>query len=66
MAHQTSLTNAGDPIIIQVWVRLPTKHRGQVIRLMAQLAFQLVLADTDFPFKEVQRVVDSDLTENPD
>lgn len=64
MAHQTSLTNVEDPII-QVWVRLPIKHRGQVIRLMAQLAFQLVLTDTASPFKEVQRVVVSDLTENP-
>jgi hypothetical protein len=39
---------------VQVWARLTAEHRSQVIRLMAQLAFKLVLTQSDSPFKEVQ------------
>ena len=43
---------------VQVWARLAAEHRVQVIRLMAQLAFKLVLAQPNSPLKEVQHAVE--------
>lgn len=63
MAHQTSSANYGAPTV-QIWARLATEHRAQIIRLMAELAFKLVLADPNSPLKEVQRVVVPDLTQD--
>ena len=36
-----------------VWSRLTTENQSQVIRLMAQLAFKLVVAQPNSPLKEV-------------
>ena len=63
MAHQTSSVNKRvSPI--QIWARLATEQRAQIIRLMAQLAFKLVLADPNSPLKEVPGAVNSDPTQN--
>ena len=63
MAHQTLSVNSRiSPI--QIWARLATEHRTQIIRLMAQLAFKLVLAEPNSPLKEVQSAVVSDHTQN--
>ena len=35
-----------------VWVRLATRYRGQAIRLMAQLAFNLVTAESTAAHQE--------------
>jgi hypothetical protein len=63
MAHQTSSVNSRI-CPVQIWTRLATEHRTQIIRLMAQLAFKLVLAEPNSPLKEVQSAVVSDLTQN--
>jgi hypothetical protein len=63
MAHQTSsVSNRVYPI--QVWARLATEQRTQIIRLMAQLAFKLVLAEPNSPLKEVQDGVVCEHTQN--
>jgi len=63
MAHQTSsVNNRVSPV--QIWARLATEHQTQIIRLMAQLAFKLVLAEPNSPLKEVRRAVVSDHTQN--
>jgi hypothetical protein len=57
MARQTSLvTNRVSPPV-QVWARLATEQRTQIIRLMAQLAFKLVLAEPNSPLKEVDGAI---------
>ena len=63
MAHQTSSVN-NRVCPVQIWARLATEQRSQIIRLMAQLAFKLVLAEANSPFKEVQNAVSSDHTQN--
>ncbi len=63
MVHQTSFTNhraSSAPI----WTRLATEHRAQVIRLMAQLAFKLVVAQSNSPIKEGQHAVATGHTQN--
>ena len=63
MAHQTSSVNSrGCPV--QIWARLATEQRTQIIRLMAQLAFKLVLAEPKSPLKEVQSAVVSEPNQN--
>lgn len=48
----------------QVWVRLAADCRIQAIRLMAQLAFKLVAAQSDSLVKESNHVVLSRHTQN--
>jgi hypothetical protein len=43
------------PSLTQVWARLATELREQAIRLMTQLAFNLVVAQSDWPVKEYTR-----------
>jgi hypothetical protein len=63
MAHQTS---SGDSRVcpVQIWARLATEQRTQIIRLMAQLAFKLVVAEPNSPLKEVHNAVVSEHTQN--
>lgn len=64
MADQTTLT-ARHVTVVQVWTHLATDHRAQVIRLMAQLAFKLVVAQPNSPFKEVSYAVECEQPQNP-
>lgn len=50
---------------IHVWTRLTADRRARAIRLMAQLAFNLVLAQFDLPVKELDYVKSTDHTKNP-
>lgn len=49
----------------QVWVYLTADHRARAIRLMAQLAFNLVAAEADSPIKESDHVIPAQHTQNP-
>jgi len=49
----------------QVWARLTADHRARVIRLMAQLAFNLVAAQPDSPIKESDYVIPTQHAQNP-
>jgi hypothetical protein len=49
----------------QVWVRLATDCRTRTIRLMAQLAFKLVLAQPDSIIKESNHVIRVHNPQNP-
>jgi len=44
----------------QVWARLAADYRARAIRLMAQLAFNLVAAQADSPIKEADYAVPTD------
>ena len=63
MAHQTSSGNSR-VYPVQIWTRLATEQRTQIIRLMAQLAFKLVLAEPNSPLKEVHSAVVCEHTQN--
>lgn len=65
MSDQISLTKH-HPSPLRVWTRLAAEHRLQVIRLMAQLAFKLVLAQPNSPLKEVTHALATEYTQNPD
>jgi hypothetical protein len=64
MSHQSLLT---DRLVspAQVWARLATDCRAQAICLMAQLAFNLVAAQSDSPVKESNHAVQPEHTQNP-
>jgi hypothetical protein len=64
MSDQTSLTNRRPPPV-PVWTRLGTKDQSQVIRLMAQLAFKLVMAQPNSPLQEVNDAIVTEHTQNP-
>jgi hypothetical protein len=64
MADQTSLA-PHHVTSVQVWTNLAAEHRARVIRLMAQLAFKLVLAQPNSPLKEVPHAVISKQLQNP-
>ncbi len=49
----------------QVWVCLTADYRARAIRLMAQLAFNLVAAEADSPIKESDHVIPAQYTQNP-
>lgn len=49
----------------QVWARLTADHRARAIRLMAQLAFNLVAAQPDSPIKECDHVIPTQHPQNP-
>lgn len=49
----------------QVWARLAADYQARAIRLMAQLAFNLVAAETDSPIKESDHVVSTCHAQNP-
>ncbi len=63
MAHQTASVN-NRVCSLQVWARLATEQRAQIIRLMAHLAFKLVLAEPNSPLQEVQDGVVREHTQN--
>ena len=64
MAHQTLLTDRRPPPV-PVWVRLGAKDQAQVIQLMAQLAFRLVVAQPNSPLQEVNDANITEHTQNP-
>ena len=64
MSHQTSLTDHR-PSPVPVWSRLATEDQSQVIRLMAQLAFKLVVAQPNSPLKEVNHALAGEQRQNP-
>lgn len=53
------------PSLAQVWARLATELQEQAIRLMAQLAFNLVVAQSDWPEKEYTHDLPSRQTQDP-
>jgi hypothetical protein len=56
MSHLSSATDRRvSPA--QVWARLAADYRARAIRLMAQLAFNLVAAQADLPIKESDHAV---------
>ena len=63
MAHQTSSVNSRI-CPVQIWTRLATEHRTQIIRLMAQLAFKLVVAQPNSPLKEVNHALAPEQSQN--
>jgi hypothetical protein len=64
MAHQPSLVDCrASPV--RVWACLTAEHRTQVIRLMAQLAFKLVLAQPNSPLAEVNHAAVREYPQNP-
>ncbi len=62
MSHQTLLT---DHPPVPVWFCLDPKDQAQVIRLMAQLAFKLVMAQPNSPLQEVNDAIVTKHTQNP-
>jgi hypothetical protein len=50
---------------VHIWTRLTADRRARAIRLMAQLAFNLVLAQFDLPVKELDYVKSTDHTKDP-
>jgi hypothetical protein len=50
---------------VHVWTRLAADRQARAIRLMAQLAFNLVLAQFDLPVKEFDYVEPTGHTQNP-
>ncbi len=63
MSHQTLLTDHRPPPV-PVWFCLGPKDQAQVIRLMAQLAFKLVMAQSNSPLQEVNDVIVTEHTQN--
>jgi hypothetical protein len=64
MANQTPLAAPRVPTV-QIWMHLAAGQRACVIRLMAQMAFKLVLAQPDSPLKEVPHAVEREQPQNP-
>jgi hypothetical protein len=54
---QLALSTARPVSPAQVWVRLAADLRARAIRLMAQLAFNLVAAQADSPIKESNHAI---------
>ena len=63
MANQTPLA-AHRATTVQIWMHLAAEQRARAIRLMAQLAFKLVLAQPNSPFKEVPHAVERQQPQN--
>ena len=55
--HHVSLT--------KIWVHLATDRQTQVIRLMAQMVFKLIVHQIDTSGKEVTHAIPSPHTKNP-
>jgi len=51
--------------LARVWARLATELQEQAIRLMAQLAYNLVIAQSDWPGKEYTRDLASGQAKDP-
>ncbi len=49
----------------QVWARLATDLQERAIRLMAQLAFNLVAAQSEWPQKESDHALPTQRPQNP-
>jgi hypothetical protein len=64
MANQTPLA-AHRVTTVQIWTHLAADRRACVIRLMAHLAFKLVLAQPNSAFKEVPHAVEYEQPQNP-
>ena len=58
-------TSPSSSVLPQVWVQLGAERQRQVIRLMAQLAFNLLMAPPDGPRKEDKDVTPIGRTQNP-
>jgi hypothetical protein len=75
--HPSTIVLGGVPMIdqpasakhhvvpVQVWTRLTTDRQTRAIRLMAQLAFNLVLAQCDWAVKELDHAKPTDHTQDP-
>jgi hypothetical protein len=63
MAHQLSLADCRTSPV-RVWACLAAEHRTQVIRLMAQLAFKLVMAQPNSPLREVNHAAVPECPQN--
>lgn len=50
---------------VQVWARLAADHRRQAIRFMAQLAFNLIVAQSDLLIKEPNHAIPSRHVQDP-
>jgi hypothetical protein len=64
MSQQTLSTELC-PSLARVWARLATELQEQAIRLMAQLAFNLVIAQSDWAEKEQTHDLPSRHTQDP-
>jgi len=64
MSQQTLSTDLC-PSLARIWARLATELQEQAIRLMAQLAFNLVVAQSDWPTKEYTHDLESRQTKDP-
>ncbi len=64
MSCQTLLPDRRPPPV-PVWARLGPKDQAQVIQLMAQLAFKLVVAQPNSPLQEVNDAIVTQYTQNP-
>jgi hypothetical protein len=64
MSHLSSATDCRVSSA-QVWARLAAEYRAQVIRLMAQLAFNLVAAQADSPIQESVYAGSTDHSQDP-
>ena len=64
MSQQTVSTDLC-PSLARVWARLATELQEQAVRLMAQLAFNLVIAQSDWPEKEHTYDLPSRQTQDP-
>jgi hypothetical protein len=64
MSHLSSTTDCRVSSA-QVWARLAAEYRARVIRLMAQLAFNLVVAQADSPIQESVHAVSTEYSQDP-
>jgi hypothetical protein len=64
MSQQTVSTELHASLAL-VWARLASELRDQALRLMAQLAFNLVTAQSDWLGKEYTRDLESRQTKDP-
>jgi hypothetical protein len=63
MSHQSSSIDR-QVLPAQVWARLAAECRARAIRLMAQLAFNLVVAQSDSLVKESNHAISSRHAQN--
>jgi len=56
MANQTPLAHR--VTTVQIWTHLAAEQQARIIRLMAQLAYKLVVAQPTSPLKEASHAVE--------
>lgn len=64
MSQQTMSTDLHRSLA-QIWTHMAADLRERAIRLMAQLAFNLVVAQSDWPAKEYTRDLESRQAKDP-